>query len=225
MRVLSWANLHRRARPLLVIVCVIFLWGAAANTGVGFTEFVLGLPFARYLSVLLRDSRRRIKLVFSGVVLVPLVLVCVFPAATNPLHYPVIGRQVTVPAGWGSIRYLSESTRYLEPPERIQDRSADTRREYRVFDQTTAMRIIAVRTQHPDFGRVYYAVLRDHTGQKHAIQEKDLLEAIKAGRLQSSDLAGTTQLHRPALQWLGDLMYWPLAPPILAISVFSWLRQ
>lgn len=222
---MNWTFLQRRLRPFLIGVCVLFAWGAAANTGVGIFEFLFGIPFVWYLSVLLRDSGRPTKVVFNGLALLPVAAALVFPSSTNPLHYPVIGSEVTVPSGWGSVRYPSESVRYLEPPKEVSNPVANARREESVFEQTTKMRVIGVKTRHPDFGLVYYAVLRGIDGQEHEIREMDLLAAVKAGNLESSALNETTQLHRPVMKWLGDLMYWPLLPLLLAIWISSWFRN
>ncbi|TAG27718.1 MAG: hypothetical protein EAZ37_04645 [Burkholderiales bacterium] len=82
-----------------------------------------------------------------------------------------------------------------------------------------------VKTQIPDFGLVYYAVLETPSGDTYEIREQDFLTAIKSGHLFAPAFNDIEALHRPMMKNLGDLMYWPVAPLFAASWVNSAIRS
>ncbi|MBA4265200.1 MAG: hypothetical protein C0453_08975 [Comamonadaceae bacterium] len=83
-------------------------------------------------------------------------------------------------------------------------------------------------TQHPSFVLHYEVLLADGKGKMYQINERELLQAVAAGSLMAPELVKTTSLHRTPVKWLGNLMWWPLAPlyvPVAIVSFISGPRQ
>ncbi|WP_372657536.1 hypothetical protein [Hydrogenophaga sp.] len=201
-----------KAENALLAFCVVFLWGAAANVDIGITGFVMGIPFAIGLLALLH--RRSWRFITATVCLAfgPLVGAIASDPPASRLHYPTLGAAVEVPAGWGYVNYQSEAGKnYLASPERLA-RPRTGGAAVHAFAQPLSLRLIRVETTHPDFVLHYHGILEDARGTRYDIDERELLESVAMGLLWSPTLAGEPALHRPWLHWLGNLMYWPLAP-------------
>jgi hypothetical protein len=225
---MNWSNLRKKMRPIWLVICSLFTWGAAANTGIGFSGFIFGIPFAWSLFSRTRHLSRTYRVLILGFALSPLIAAFVFPAVTNRLHYPIIGAEVIVPSGWGSVTYPKDASSYLSTPEELRKEgyrgAANQGYITTVFQHTVSLRLTGVKTQIPDFGLVYYAVLSDPSGKVYEIREADLLAAANAGHLKAAALNNVKTLHRPMMRYLSNLMYWPIVPMLLATWTSSTIR-
>lgn len=209
--------------------CVLLLWSAAANVGVGLTGFWLGVPFAPPLVYLAWHLTWWRFLTAIALAFTPLAVGLSVDAASSRFHYPSIGSNVTVPEGWGYRQYPSDRTNYLVSREDLARRHDPSFGPPPViFSEATQLTVRRVITQHPSFILHYEVLLADGKGKLYQISEREFLQAVASGRLVAPELVEITSLHRTPVKWLGNLMWWPLAPlyvPVAIVSFISGPRQ
>lgn len=181
--------------------------------GIGITGFVPGLPFAFPLIYLAWRLKGWALLLVTTSALAPLAWVLGSDPASSRIHYPAIGAEVTVPTGWGYVHYPRDRMSYLYSPEKLARRQGTTSEQpAHPFSAEVRLTVQRVVTQHPDLVLRYEALLADAHGEVYQINESDLLQAVADGKLAAPALAGRSSLHWPPMRWLGNLMWWPLAP-------------
>jgi hypothetical protein len=116
---MKWPRIRKHLHTAWLLICTLLTWGAAANTGIGFSAFICGIPFLWLIFSQSRHLKKQHRMLFLGFALLPLVAAFVFPASSNRLHYADIGAEVIVPAGWGSLVYPNDSTKYLNSSEEL----------------------------------------------------------------------------------------------------------
>ncbi len=230
----TWVNI------LLLSISIVFMAGGAVNNG--FSGFFFAIPF---MILFLFQLRHFTLIQVMGILC--LVLVLLIPLRwnqpENKLLYPYLGSVVEFQKEWGYEHYEDSHYTSLVPPKyaatsfddegRLLDIPTATR------DTPTTMRMVRMEVSTADFGMQLKPIFEDSQGQRFSVYSRELFEGIDEGNVVSNDLkkvnrkpvllGGFTENSDPLQsrwsQYLGNLMYWPMAPVIIYTEMEMTLKK
>ena len=203
---------------LLIGVSILFILGGSVNNG--WTGFFWAIPFCVLLIFQLLKISRLIAVIVTAVVAAVSIFVWEHPE--NKLIYPFLGSEVSFLPGWVDMQFSDSADRSLSPPEdaKFQLKHEKVQPEFyarpsRVIENIVPMKLVSVKVTHADLGTQLLPIMEDIDGNRYSLADDELLEGIKNGTANSSDLQNIKSLQSSWSVWLGNLMFWPATPVII----------
>ncbi len=218
-----------------VVVCILFILGAASNDGL--TGWVLGIPFILFLYLLFPSARlkRALVTVAFGVFMVSLS----YGKDYTSVVYPVVGQTVTVTHDFSVTYYDYDSENFYVPFDRegymafcegpdCEPYDDGSRTKFKTGDVFYVTRIL---TSHPDLALTHQYILVNEQGEEVRVYNNELNSSYSQDKTNSF----CNKVHWEICSEIGNnpfdpmayvprklsmLMNYPLIPTLVLEKIF-----
>lgn len=202
--------MHIFFRYLIILISSTFILAGVVNTGSAGEFFVI--PFWLIFIFAIRKVPNPKKITIL-ILISSLYFPLKFDQERNSLIFPLLGSKLELIENWGyEIYYDDKNTKYLSPPSDVPRKIDRYTIETRDFSHKKSMTLIGIRTKHPSFSTMLYAILESEDGNIYYLYTQDIYDEINEGNIISPDLTGVQEHeYQSDLIWkFSMLAAWPI---------------